>query len=259
MDKVIYRFIGFSFSVYSIHTHRNLIHIFSALRMEYFYISFTIHISRSHGKIFHFQLHHHACLIKLTLLQLHNRIPLINLTNITLLHHNYSTCSILTLHHSSIPSRYSEFIVLQIHLDFQLPHLPFTFGPLTQRYVAYSICNYIWNTSKLLLLSGDVEINPEPQPIDRNPVFCSICSNKINCGAQQDMAPTCFDENCNARYHQVCNGLSISQTRNILNMALESPKLLIHLLQFTNFQIVPLLLENLAPFAKIIFVPVMPT
>ena len=28
------------------------------------------------------------------------------------------------------------------------------------------------------------------------------------------MAPSCFDKNCNARCHQACNGLSISQTRH---------------------------------------------
>ena len=76
MNKVIYRFIGFiywlylfmsfiyliwwlylldlsigfSFSVYSIHSHSNLIQIFSQLRKEHFCISLTIHISRSHGK-----------------------------------------------------------------------------------------------------------------------------------------------------------------------------------------------------------------
>ena len=42
---------------------------------------------------------------------------------------------------------------------------------------------------------------------------------------------------------------------NVLNMALELPKLLYHLLQFMNNQIVPLLLENLAPFARIVSAP----
>ena len=60
-------------------------------------------------------------------------------------------------------------------------------------------------------------INPGPQPLDQNPVFCSLCSNKINCGIQQDMAPTCSDENCNAWCHQACNGLSISQTCHAKN------------------------------------------
>ena len=65
-----------------------------------------------------------------------------------------------------------------------------------------------------------------------------------------------------------CNGLSISQTchakilvavspGNSINMAQESPKLLSHQLQFTNFQIVLLLLENLASFAEILFALVM--
>ena len=43
---------------------------------------------------------------------------------------------------------------------------------------------------------------------------------------------------------------------NVLNMTLELPKLLCHLLQFMYFQIIPLLLENLAPFARILSAPV---
>ena len=44
---------------------------------------------------------------------------------------------------------------------------------------------------------------------------------------------------------------------NVCNMALESPKLLYHLLQFMNNQIDPLLLENLASFAWTLSAPVM--
>ena len=175
MGKVIYRFIGFSFSVCSIHSHSNLIQIFS----EPTFLSLCIsHVLME--KIFRFQLRHHTCLIKPTFLQLHHRTSLIKLLNITSLHHNYNTCSILTFHHSNITSHYLVFIHLQIHSDFQLPHLPSTFVSLTQRYVPYSI-------SKLLLLPSDVKINPGLQPIDENSVFCSICSNKINRGVQQGM------------------------------------------------------------------------
>ena len=189
--------------------------------------------------------------------------------NISSLHHNYNTCSILKLHYFNITSHYSVFIHLQIPSDIQLSHLPSIFVSLTQRCAPYSISNYIWNTSKLLLLSGDVKINPGLQPINQNPVFCITCSYKINQGAQQNMVPTCSDEKCNAQCHQPCNGLSISQTRHaknsgvtlspasILKMILESPKLSCHLLQFMNLQIVPLLLENLALFAEILSALVM--
>ena len=44
---------------------------------------------------------------------------------------------------------------------------------------------------------------------------------------------------------------------NVHKMALELPKLLCHLLQFMYFQIVLLLLENLAPFTRILSAPVM--
>ena len=40
----------------------------------------------------------------------------------------------------------------------------------------------------------------------------SVPSAPIYRGPQQDMAPNCSNENCSARYHQACNGLSIGQT-----------------------------------------------
>ena len=179
--------------------------------------------------VFRFPLRHRSFLIKLTLLQLHHRTSLIKLTdiasshfnfctcsfikltNITSLHYHGYMCSILTLHHSNLISHYSVTIPLQIPSDIHLLHLPSNFVSLAQRCAPYSISNYIRNTSKLLLLSGDIEINPGPRPIDQNSVFCSICSKKINRGPQQDMTPTCTVENCNARCHQACNGLSIGQ------------------------------------------------
>ena len=53
--------------------------------------------------------------------------------------------------------------------------------------------------------------------MDKNPVFCTICFKKINWGPQQDMAPTCFDKNCNARCHQGWDGLSIRETHRTKN------------------------------------------
>ena len=181
-------------------------------------------------KIFRFPLRHHSGLIKLTLLQLHHHTllikltnttslrhipytyPLIKLTNTTSLHHNCSRCSISTLHYCNIISNGSGSTHLLIPSDIQPLHLPFIFISFAKRFASYSISNYIWNASKLLLLSGDVEINPGPRPIDQNPVFCTICSKKINRGLQQDMAPTCSNGNCSTCCHQACNGLSIDQT-----------------------------------------------
>ena len=122
-------------------------------------------------------------------------------------------CSILTLHYSSI-SNCSGSTHILIPSDNELLHLSFIFISFTQRFASYPISNYIWNTSKMLLLSGDVEINPGPRPINQNPVFCTICSRKINQGPQQDMAPTCSNENSSARCHQACNSLSISHTHH---------------------------------------------
>ena len=183
------------------------------------------------AKIFRSPLRHYSCLIKLTLLQLHeptlliklmyvassHHIPytcsLVKFTVIISLHHNCYTCSISKLHHSNIISHCSRSTHL-IPSDFQLVQLKFIFILFPQTFSSYSIFNYIWNTSKLLLLSGDVKISPDPRSIDKNPVFCTICSRKINRGPQQHMAPTCSNENCSARCHQACNGLSISQTRH---------------------------------------------
>ena len=104
--------------------------------------------------------------------------------------HYCHTCSISNLHCSNIiPHCFGSTHL--IPSEFQLTQLKFTLILFSQTFASYSIFNYIWNTSKLLLLSGDVEINPGPRPIDQNPVFCTIGSRKINLGPQQDMAPTC--------------------------------------------------------------------
>ena len=195
------------------------------------------------AKIFRFQLRHHACLIKPTLLQLHHctsltalmfitRAPLTIITRdpltfitrdpstsitraplpfTTRAHYIHDSCSKLTLFHSNILFHYTVFIYLHIQPVSQLTYLSPTFPPFTHKSDSSPISKHIWNASTLLLLSNDVEINPEPQPIDQNPVFCCICSNKINRRVQQEMAPTCSVENCNTRCHQACNGLSIHQ------------------------------------------------
>ena len=162
------------------------------------------------------------------------------------------------------------FTHLRIRLGFQLPHLSPAFVSPVHKYAPSSISNYIWNTSKLLFISGHVGTNPEPKRIDQDPIFCSLCSNRINCGAQQDTTPTCSDKNCNARCHQICSSLSHSQTCHAkncghsitwksLNMTLASLKWSSHLLQFMSSQDILLLLENLAQFAKILFTISMPT
>ena len=106
---------------------------------------------------------------------------LIKLTAITSLHRNCYTRSISKLHHSNIISHCSVSTHL-IPSDFQLVQLKFIFILFSQTFTSYSIFNYIWNTSKLLLLSGEVEINPGTRKINQNPVFCIICSRKINRG-----------------------------------------------------------------------------
>ena len=177
---------GFSFSVYSIHTHSKLSFSHVSERNTLTLLSiFISHVPMV--KIARLKLRHHRCLIKLTLLQLHHHTllikltniaslhhtpytcPLIKLTNITSLHHSCYTCSIPTLQYSSIIPHCSGSTHLLIPLDIKLLHLSFIFIPFVKRPASFSISKYIWDTLKLLLLSGDVEINPGPQPIDQNP------------------------------------------------------------------------------------------
>ena len=198
------------------------------------------------GKIFCFQLRHHTCLIKVTLLQLHHhtslttfmlvtRAPLTLITHapptfithnpltsithaplmfITRAHCIHDTCSKLSLFHSNIPFHSPVFVHLQIWPVSQLTYLSPIFSPLTHKSDLFPISKHTWNTLTVLLLSNNIKINPRPWPTDQSPVFCSICSDKINSGIQKDTAPTCSIENCNARFHQACNGLSIHQTHH---------------------------------------------
>ena len=120
---------------------------------------------------------------------------------------------------------------------------------------SYSLSNYIWNTSKLLPLSGDVEINPGPRPIDQNQVFCTIFSNKLTEGLSKIWrlaASTKIAMHVVIKPVMVYLSAKLVMRRipaalspgNVLNMALKLPKLLCYLFQFMYSQIVHLLLEN---------------
>ena len=103
--------------------------------------------------------------------------------------------------------------IYRFHRSLKFFHSPPTFISSFRKFIPTSISNNIWDTSKLLLLSGELESNPGPCPINTNPVFWTIYSLKINWGIQQDTAPTCSDTNCNAQCQQACNGLSTNQAR----------------------------------------------
>ena len=77
-------------------------------------------------------------------------------------------------------------------------------------FILISFSTLKWDFLELLLLSGDVDSNPGPCPVDNKLVFCTICSLKIKRGVQQRMAQT----DCYAQSHQVCNGLTANQTRH---------------------------------------------
>ena len=73
---------------------------------------------------------------------------------------------------------------------------------------------YIRNFTLLLVQAGDIEINPGPRPIDPNPVICDVCNKNINRGINLEASATCYQEDCEARCHQPCNGLTPSQTHH---------------------------------------------
>ena len=148
-------------------------------------------------KIFRSTKNHHSCLIKLPLLQLHHHTILIKLTYVASLHNIPYTCQLIKLTIITSLCHYCHTCAISnLHCSNIIPHcfgsnhlippefhsiqLKFTLILFSQTFGSYSIFNYIWNNSKLLLLAGDVEINQGPRPIDQNPVFCTICSRKIN-------------------------------------------------------------------------------
>ena len=103
-------------------------------------------------------------------------------------------------------------IYLRISTGIQFPHSAPIFLSPFQKFVPIIIFNNFRDISKLLLFFGDVKTNPGPRSIDENPVFCCICSSKIDRGIQEDTAPTCSETNCNEWCHQACNGLTTNQT-----------------------------------------------
>ena len=53
-----------------------------------------------------------------------------------------------------------------------------------------------WDSSNILLLSGDVESNTGPHRPGENQMYCIMCSAKIKRGIQQETAPSCTETNC---------------------------------------------------------------
>ena len=68
-----------------------------------------------------------------------------------------------------------------------------------------------WDSSNILLLSGDVKSNPGPRCPDENPTYCIISSAKIKRGIQQDTAPSCTETNRQSQCHQAFANANITQ------------------------------------------------
>ena len=109
------------------------------------------------------------------------------------------------------------------HLSLELPSYSTTCVPLAITllsppssiyFIPVSVSVVNWDFSKLLLLSEDVESYPGRLPINKDLVFCTICSSMSNQSIQQSMAPTCSETNCYARCHQAYNCLTSSQDQH---------------------------------------------
>ena len=161
MDGFIYNFIGFSFSVSSTHTYS--IHIpssthFICSHRVYYFAS----ISLLHPLLVLLNLHHHSYIITYTLLNLHqlhhyNLITLQALISYYTIQFNY----ILYFNFITTSLWHSINLSMTIHLRIstvvQFSHLVPTFLSPFHKYVPISISNDIWDTSKLLLLSGLIQ------------------------------------------------------------------------------------------------------
>ena len=159
-------------------------------------------------------------------LQLHHHRYIIKLTSITSFHFNYIICFnlitssssitsytfILSHYDSRIPSISSVTIYVRISTGTQFPHSAPTFLLPFHIFVPFSISNDIWDTSKLLLLSSNVETNLGVRPIDENLFFCSIWSSNINQGINKIWVLRV--QRLTARCHQACNGLTTNQTHH---------------------------------------------
>ena len=230
------------------------------------------------------QLHHHTLLIKLTLLQLHHHTSLIKLTSITALHLNYSTFSklttspnatifytvIITLHHPCILPMSPMTRHLQIQSGFQVSYPAPTFVSPFHIFVLITISNNTWDTSKLLLFSGNIETNPGLRPVDMNPVLWTYSLQKLIRGfnKKQDLhvqLPTVMHDVIKPAMVLLTTKLAtqnlvvVLSRENVLNMALVLPRLSFCLLQLTSYLSVLLLQVNCALYVKILFVLVMLT
>ena len=130
----------------------------------------------------------------------------------------------------------------------QHPHSAPIFLSPFQKFVPITIFTVFWDISKLSLLSGRVETNPGPFPIDENPVFCCICSSKLierfrGIVMHNVIKPAMIWQPTKLAMQ---NLVDLLLRGNALNMTLVSLMLSSHLHQFLNYQIVLLLQVNFA-------------
>ena len=85
---------------------------------------------------------------------------------------------------NSSPFFHSSVISCTSIWQHMLPRTPLAISffspPGSMYFISVSISTVNWDFSKLFFLSADVESKTRPLPIDKNPVFCTICSSKFN-------------------------------------------------------------------------------
>ena len=179
--------------------------------------------------------------------------------NITSLPHNCYTRSISTLHYSNIMSYCSGSTYL-IPSDIQLYtcrsfsfhslkgllHIPspITYGTVRNCCSYLATSNFIQDRDQLTKTQCSVPSAPEKLTEGHSRTWRLPAPTRI--AVHILIKPVMVYESAKLVMQKIRVVLS---SGNVRNMALESPKLLYHLLQFMNNQIDPLLLENLAPFA----------
>ena len=217
------------------------------------------------AKIFSFQLLYHTCLIKLTSLQVYHCTSLIKLMNITSLQHNYNVfqIDITPLYNSITLFSFYPFTdsfrfwtsAFAIHFCFTRSKVCCIFHlqlHMEHFEIATSFRQLIQVHSHLIKIQCFAPYAPTKLTVGFRKIWHLLAPMKT---AMHDVIkPVMVYLSAKLVMRKILVALSPG---NSLNMALESPKLLSHLLQFTNFQIVPLLLENLAWFAEILSALVM--
>ena len=85
----------------------------------------------------------------------------------------------------------------------------------------FTLFNYIWNLTSLILDAGDIKTNLGPKRPNLNPAICAICSKRIDKEPTIEAAATCYDQQYEVQCHLNCNSLMLSLSRHTKTMGKE--------------------------------------